>query len=102
MGQSGIIFAGSSSSRSYVFYYLIPFLIVAGGSDSLAKLRPFLISGSVLFVVVGFYHSSKSRHSKSERSGLSMAVLWFSAVVVFLMILSPETIANVLANTVGG
>jgi len=41
MRQGGSIFAGPRAVGVMVFYYLIPFLIVAGGSDSLAKLRPF-------------------------------------------------------------
>jgi len=101
MKYGGSIFAGPAAIVLMIFYYLIPFLIVAGASDSFAKLRPFLVSGSVLFIALGFYQSWRSRRSKVPTT-LDMAVLWFSAVVVFCMILFPETIANFLANTMGG
>jgi uncharacterized membrane protein len=101
MRHNRIIFAGPVAILLMVFYYSIPFVSVAGG-PRLARLRPFLISGAVLLVALGFYQSWPSRHSKSQACGVSMAVLWFSAVVVFFMILFPETIANLLANTVGG
>ncbi len=77
------IFAGPAAIVLMICYYSIPFLIVAGVSESLANLRPFLVSGSLLLIVLGVYECLRSRHSNSQTSELSTVVLLFSAVVVF-------------------
>jgi len=81
MRQIGMIFARSAAMALMISYYSIPFQIVAGGADALAKLRPFVISSSVCLVAFGFYQSRQSRRSKSPTSALTVAVLWFSAFV---------------------
>jgi hypothetical protein len=82
-------------------YHFILFLIVGGAPDFFAKLRPFLLAGSVLSVAGGFYQSWRQKQSRAPASGLSVSVLWISAVLVFSMIVFSQAIANVLASTLG-
>jgi len=98
MTHSSGILVGPAAIVSMVFYYLIPFMIVAGAPDSLAKLRPFVISSSVLLIAFGFYQSWRSKRSQLSPSKLSLPLIWFSTIVVLGMILFPQTIANVLAT----
>jgi hypothetical protein len=51
--QGGIIFAGPAAIAVMIFYYFIPFLIVAGAPDSFAELRPYVITASVLLIAFG-------------------------------------------------
>jgi hypothetical protein len=84
---------------------LAPFLLAAGTAGSSAffvKLRPFLLTGSVLLIGFGFYQSWRARQCQSRSSLLSTILLWFSAIVVLLMILFPQAIANLLADALGG
>ncbi len=83
------------------FYHFNPFLIVGGAQDSIARLRPFLLAGSVLSVAGGFYQSWPQKQSRVRGSGLSVSLLWISAVLVFSMIVFSQAIANVLACTLG-
>jgi len=92
------IFVGPAAIVLMVFYYFIPFAIVAGGPDFLAKLRPFVISSSVLLIAFGFYRSWRVKRSKLPPNKFGLPVLWFSTIVVVGMILFPQTIANVLAT----
>lgn len=43
MKSAGIIFSGAGAMALMVAYHSIPLLIVHGGIDSLAQLRPFLL-----------------------------------------------------------
>ena len=55
MRHGSIIFTGPTAIAVMIFYYLIPFLIVAGAPDSFAKLRPFVITASVLLIAFGAF-----------------------------------------------
>ncbi len=102
MKRGGIVLADPAAIVVMTFYYLIPLIIVAGAPDFLAKLRPLLISSSVLLIALGLYQSSQAKRSEVPRSGLTVPVLWFSALVVFGLILFSQVIAAFLANTLGG
>src|SRR4030095_8136849 len=84
---------------------LTPFLLAAGTAGSSAffiKLRPFLLLSSVLMIGFGFYQSWRARQCKCQPSLLSTILLWSSAVIVLLVILFPQAIANLLATVLGG
>src|SRR5215470_10492485 len=84
---------------------LAPFLLAAGTAGSSAffiKFRPFLLAVSVLLIGFGFYQSWRAKQCNCQPSLLSTILLWFSAVVVLMMILFPQAIANLLANALGG
>jgi uncharacterized membrane protein len=85
-----------------IFYHLIPFLIVAGAPGFFARLRPFLISGSVLLIALGLYQSSRAQQSAVPRSRLTVPVLWFSTLLGLGLILFSQVFANFLANELGG
>ncbi len=102
MRQGRIIFAGPAAIAVMIFYYFIPFLIVAGAPDSFAKLRPFVISGLVLLIAFGFLQSWRTQRSEVRASKLTLSVLWFSTIVVIGLILFTQAIAQFLANALGG
>jgi len=54
MKNSGIIVASVAAIGFMIFYHLIPFLFIGGAPDSLAKLWPFSLAGSILSVALGF------------------------------------------------
>ena len=81
-----------------ISYHSIPFLIVRGGIDSPAQLRPFLLSASLAVAVVGFYQMWRAEQLGSGATDLSVAILLFSVTVVLGMILFPKVVANFLAN----
>jgi uncharacterized membrane protein len=96
--RCGIVLLGPAAVAVMIFHYLIPFLIVAGLPDFVSRLRPFLISGSVLLITLGLYQSWPTKRSEEHRSKLTVPVLWFSALIVLGLILFPQAIANFLAN----
>jgi hypothetical protein len=102
MRDRGIIFAGPAAIAVMIFYYFIPFLVVAGAPESFATLRPFVIPGSLLLIALGFYRSWRPQRSDVRVSKLTLPVLWFSALVVFGLIVFPQAIANFLASALGG
>lgn len=84
---------------------LLPFLFAAGAAGTSAfvgKLRPYLLVASVLFIAFGFYKSWKAKQCNCTSSRISTALLWFSAIVVFLFTFFPQMIANLLANILAG
>lgn len=85
-----------------VFYYFIPFVMVAGAPDPFAKLRPILMSGSVLLIAFALYQSWGAKRSSPMVSKQNLSVFWFSAFAVRAMILFSQTIVNFLANTLAG
>lgn len=64
----------------------------------LARLRPFLLAGSALFVAFGFYQAWRAKQCNCKPRLANTLLLWFSAVVVVVSILFPEIVANLLAG----
>ena len=97
MRQIGMIFARSESMALMISYYSIPFQIVAGGADALAKLRPFVISSSVSYsfwlLSVQAVATLKISYERVDRC---CSVVF--SLCALSMILFPEPIANFLAN----
>ena len=80
---------------------LLPFLAAAGAAGSSAffvKLRPFLLTASVLFIGFGFYQRWRAKQCQRKPTALSTTLLWFSTVVVIVFTLFPQAVANFLAN----
>src|SRR5260221_11540243 len=102
MRHGSIIFTVPTAIAVMIFYYLIPFLIVAGAPDSFAKLRPFVITASVLLIAFGVFQVWRAQRSEVPVSRLAFLMLWFSALAVLGLILFPQSFANFLASTLGG
>jgi hypothetical protein len=97
LGAVGSILAATSCC-----WPVLPFVFAAGtagGSVWLAKLRPFLLAASALFVIFGFYQAWRARQCNCKPRLVNTLLLWFSAVVVVISILFPEVLANLLAGS---
>ena len=84
---------------------LLPFLFAAGAASTsafVAQLRPYLLVLSVLFIAFGFYKSWRAKQCKCRPSRIATFLLWFSAIVVVVMILFPQVIANLVADLLAG
>jgi hypothetical protein len=84
---------------------LLPFLFAAGAAGSSAffvKVRPFLLTASVLLIGFGFYQRWRAKQCNCKPNVFSAILLWFSAMVVLVFILFPQAIANYLANLLAG
>ena len=96
------IWTGTSAVALMIAYYSIPFLILDGASASLGKLRPPLLLGSLAVALFGFFQLWRIQRSSAPPSGLSVAALLVSSVVVLGMMLFSQPIASFLANSFGG
>jgi hypothetical protein len=67
-------------------------------SAAIEPLRPWLLGSSALLLGIGVYQVYRSEGTCQRRSPISMVLLWFSAVVVLLVILFPQLLAGLLAD----
>jgi uncharacterized membrane protein len=84
---------------------LLPFLFAAGAASTSAffsEFRPYLLVLSVLLVAFGFYKSWRAKQCNCRPSRISIFLLWFSAIVVVVMILFPQVIASLVADLLAG
>ena len=84
---------------------LLPFLFAAGAAGTSAffvKIRPFLLTASLLSIAFGFYRAWRAKKCNCKPNVLSTILLWFSAAVVVVFILFPQAIANFIANLLAG
>ncbi len=96
---------GSVIAASSCCLPLVPFLFAAGAagiSAFVGKLRPYLLVLSVLLIAFGFYKSWRAKQCNCRPSKISTALLWFSAIVVFVFIFFPQVIANLVADLLAG
>src|ERR1700730_2318925 len=80
---------------------LLPFLFAAGTAGTsvfVAQLRPYLLALSVLLIILGFYKSWRAKQCNCKPSRISLFLLWFSAIVVFVFIFFPQVIATLVAG----
>jgi hypothetical protein len=61
-------------------------------------LRPWLIGLSIALLGVGFTQLCRSRGACQRLSPASVAVFWFSAIVVLATLVFPQDLAGVLAD----
>jgi hypothetical protein len=84
---------------------LLPFLFAAGAAGTSAfvtQLRPYLLVLSVMLIAYGFYKSWRAKQCNCKASRISTFLLWFSAFVVFVFIIFPQVIANLVADLLAG
>lgn len=96
---------GSVIAASSCCLPLLPFLFAAGTASTsvfLAQFRPYLLILSVLLVAFGFYKSWRAKQCNCKPSRISAFLLWFSAIVVAVMIFFPQVIANLVADLLAG
>ena len=96
---------GSVIAASSCCLPLLPFVFAAGTASFsvfFAQFRPYLLVLSVLLIAFGFYKSWRTKQCNSKPSRLSTFLLWFSAVVVVVMIFFPQVIANLVADLLAG
>jgi uncharacterized membrane protein len=96
---------GSVVAASSCCLPLLPFLFAAGAAGTSAfvtQLRPYLLVLSVLLIAFGFYKSWRAKQCNCKPSRVSMFLLWFSAIVVFLFTFFPQVIANLVADLLAG
>src|SRR5882724_9197483 len=96
---------GSVITASSCCLPLLPLLFAAGAAGTSAfvgKLRPYLLVASVLLIAFAFYRSWRAKQCNCKPSRISIVLLWFSAIMVFLVIFFPQVIANFLADILAG
>jgi hypothetical protein len=70
----------------------------AGLGVIMEPLRPWLIGLSIALLGVGFGQLYRSRGTCQRRSRASVAVFWFSAIVVLAALVFPQALAGALAD----
>ena len=70
---------------------------LAGLSIHLQSLRPWLLGGAVVLILLGFIQLYRRNHCK-KRSAVSVALFWCSVIVVVLIVLFPQVVASLLAG----
>ena len=96
---------GSVIAASSCCLPLLPFLFAAGTASTsvlVAQFRPYLLVLSVLLVAFGFYKSWRAKQCNCKPGRISTFLLWFSAIVVVVMIFFPQVIANLVADLLAG
>jgi uncharacterized membrane protein len=96
---------GSVIAASSCCLPLLPFVFAAGAAGTSAfvnGLRPYLLVLSLLLIAFGFYKSWRAKHCNCKPSKISIALLWFSAIVVLVFIFFPQVIANLVADLLAG
>lgn len=96
---------GSVIAASSCCLPLLPFLFAAGTASAsvlVAQFRPYLLVLSVLLVAFGFYKSWWAKQCNCKPGAISTFLLWFSAIVVVVMIFFPQVIANLVADLLAG
>ncbi len=77
-------------------------IAAAAGSASLGvliePLRSWLIGLSLALLGVGFIQLYRSRGTCRRRSRASLAIFWFSAIVVLTVVIFPQIFAAVVAD----
>ena len=71
---------------------------LTGASLRLQSARPWLLVIAAVLLGIGFIQLYIRRDQCHKRSPLSIALFWFAAVVVLLIILFPQVIASLIAR----
>ena len=72
---------------------------LAGVGVWIAPLRPWLLGAAVLLLVLGFWQIyRRGNQCNARRSRVSVSLFWMAAVVVLLVTVFPQLIANWLAG----
>src|SRR5215472_2083267 len=93
------ILAALSALACCLPFGLVGALGLAGFGVWIAPLRPWLLGGSVLLLILGFWQLYHRRNQCStRRSPVNVALFWLAVVVVLLVTIFPQLIANWLAG----
>jgi len=93
---------GSVLAASSCCLPLFPFMMaagLAGASQFLLEVRPYLLVGSVFFIAFGFYQARRARKCNRRTSTVALVLLCVSAGFVLMSILFPQIIANAIAGS---
>jgi len=71
---------------------------LAGVGVLVEPLRPLLLGLSIAMLVVGSIQLYRSKRTCQRRSRVSVALFWFSAIVVSAVLIFPQTLASVVAD----
>ena len=103
MKHSAVAFlSGPAAVVLILFYYFIPFLIVAGAPDYFARLRPFVIAGALLMMAAGLRWFWPRNGTEEPHSTWKAMVPVVSTIVALAFLMFPQTVANFLATALGG
>jgi hypothetical protein len=75
---------------------------IAGASVFLAGAGPWLLGVSVILLGTGFFQLYRGARCRVRQSKTAIVLLGMASVVVVLLLLFPQVIANVLADISGG
>lgn len=93
------IVAALSALACCLPFGLVGALGLATVSVWIAPLRPWLLGFSVLLLILGFWQIyRKGNQCNTRRSRVSLALFWFAVVIVLLVTIFPQLIANWLAG----
>jgi len=93
------ILAALSALACCLPFGIVGALGLAGVSLWIAPIRPWLLGTAVLLLVVGFWQIyRRGNQCSTRRSPLSIALFWLALVVVVLVTVFPQLIANWLAG----
>jgi hypothetical protein len=94
----GAILAALATMSCCLPFSFLAALGLAGASARLQAARPWLIVGACVLLCVGCVQLYRGRNQCKKRSPLSVALFWTAAVIVLLIILFPQVIANLVAG----
>ena len=95
----GAILAALSALACCLPFGIVGALGLASISVLIAPLRPWLLSVAVLLLVVGFWQIyRRGKQCNTQRSHVSVALFWIAVIVVVLVTIFPQLIANWLAG----
>ena len=93
---------GSVLAASSCCLPLFPFMMavgLAGTSAFLSQVRPYLLIGSILLIVFGFYRAWRAKKCHRRTTVISSVLLWLSGSFVFVSIFFPQIVANLIAGS---
>ena len=71
----------------------------AGGlAVVLAPIRPWLLALSAVFLAIGLVQLYRSRGACRRRSRATIALFWIAGIIVFGLMIFPQTVAGILAD----
>jgi len=79
------------------------FLVAAGAAGAgrvLAPLRPWLFGVSIGALILGFVQAYGRSQCSLRRNPATVLLLWFSAVMVLVLLLFPQVVAGFLADKI--
>ena len=93
------VLAALSALACCLPFGLVGALGLATASVWIAPVRPWLLGFSILLLIVGFWQIyRRGNQCNVRRSRVSVALFWFAVLIVLLVTIFPQLIANLLAG----